>query len=79
MTARNGIEGLKQISKYMPDIILCDIMMPKMDGHEFLKKLKGDSAFNDISLIFLTARADTEMKIEGLEQGADDESDGRAR
>jgi PAS domain S-box-containing protein len=72
MTARNGIEGLKQLSKYMPDIILCDIMMPKMDGHEFLKKLKGDSAFNDISLIFLTARADTEMKIEGLEQGADD-------
>jgi len=72
ITARNGLEGLKQLSEYMPDIILCDIMMPKMDGHEFLKKVKETPEYRNIFLIFLTARADTEMKIDGLEKGADD-------
>ncbi len=72
LTARNGLEGLKQLSEYMPDIILCDIMMPEMDGHEFLERVKETPEYSNISFIFLTARADTEMKIEGLEKGADD-------
>jgi DNA-binding NtrC family response regulator len=47
-------------------------MMPDMDGYEFLRRVKSHPALKEISFIFLTARADTEMKIEGLEEGADD-------
>ena len=72
ITARNGAEGLKCMHAHSPDVILCDIMMPEMDGHEFLQQVKQNPDWQNISFIFLTARADTEMKIQGLEQGADD-------
>ena len=72
ITVGSGEEALKKLEKQKPDLILCDIMMPGMDGYEFLKKVKSHPQLNDISFIFLTARADTEMKIEGLEEGADD-------
>jgi len=72
MTARNGAEGLERMRARRPDIILCDIMMPKMDGHEFLREVRQNTEWQDISFIFLTARADTEMKVEGLDLGADD-------
>lgn len=70
--ARNGTEALERLKVYHPDIILCDIMMPEMDGYEFLKQLKDLPDFRHIPLIFLTARADSEMKVEGLEEGAAD-------
>jgi PAS domain S-box-containing protein len=72
MTVGSGEEGLKKLKEKKPDLILCDIMMPEMDGYEFLKQVKSHPQLKDISFIFLTARADTEMKIEGLEEGADD-------
>jgi DNA-binding NtrC family response regulator/signal transduction histidine kinase len=72
MTARNGEEGLERMRARRPDIILCDIMMPGMDGHEFLRQVRENPDWQDVSFIFLTARADTEMKVEGLELGADD-------
>jgi len=72
MTARNGTEGLERMCAHRPDVILCDIMMPGMDGHEFLRQVRQHADWQDISFIFLTARADTEMKVEGLELGADD-------
>ena len=72
ITVGSGEEALKKLEKQKPDLILCDIMMPGIDGYEFLKKVKSHPQLNDISFIFLTARADTEMKIEGLEEGADD-------
>jgi len=70
--ARNGVEGLKKLQQHTPDLLLCDIMMPDMDGHEFLKRVKKNPALKNIPFIFLTARADIKMKIEGLEKGADD-------
>lgn len=51
--ADNGIEGLEAIRKYHPDLLICDIRMPKMDGIEMLKELRAEG--NDVSVIFLTA------------------------
>ena len=51
--ADNGIEGLEAIRKYHPDLLICDIRMPQMDGIEMLKQLRAEG--NDVSVIFLTA------------------------
>ncbi len=71
-TAASGTQGLKILQKHTPDVILCDVMMPEMDGYGFLKQVKATPRLEPIPFIFLTARADVEMKIEGLEAGADD-------
>jgi len=72
MTAGSGVEAFDKMKKHPPDLILCDIMMPGMDGYAFMELVKAEPGFQLIPFIFLTARADTEMKIEGLEFGADD-------
>ncbi len=70
--ARNGVDALRKLDRHRPDLILCDIMMPEMDGYEFLRRIRASDTFQNTAFIFLTARADTEMKVEGLEEGADD-------
>ncbi|RDH82301.1 MAG: hypothetical protein DIZ80_08350 [endosymbiont of Galathealinum brachiosum] len=70
--AEDGIEGLKTAKQYNPDLIISDIMMPRMDGYEFCKSIKSDIQLNHTPLIFLTAKASEDMKIQGLEVGADD-------
>jgi len=70
--ARDGVEGMQMARQSAPDLIICDIMMPNMDGYEVCKSLKADSQLNHIPLIFLTAKASRGMKIEGLQAGADD-------
>jgi len=72
ITAEDGLKGLEQLNHYTPDLIVSDIMMPRMDGYAFCKKIKSNPGLRQIPLIFLTARADTELKIESLEEGADD-------
>lgn len=70
--AGNGSEALTVMEKRLPDLIICDIMMPEMDGYELLRQVKAHAVWKSIPFVFLTAKADPAMKIEGLEEGADD-------
>ncbi len=68
--AANGVEGLKAAKKSFPDLIVTDVMMPKMDGIEFSKRLKMNEELNHIPIVILTAKADFESRLEGLSTGA---------
>jgi DNA-binding response OmpR family regulator len=70
--ANNGLKGLETAALEKPDIIVLDVMMPEMDGFEVAKKLKENPETNEIPIIFLTARTQTDDKIKGLMVGADD-------
>ncbi len=70
--ASNGQEALELVSKIHPELIISDVMMPKMDGFDFAVRIKNDIKTSHIPIILLTARASQDAKIEGLEIGADD-------
>ncbi len=72
LEAINGEEGLKKAISRLPDLLITDLMMPKMDGIDLCKQLKTMVATSHIPIIMLTAKAGVENKIEGLETGADD-------
>ncbi len=70
--AKNGEEGFESALKLIPDLVITDLMMPVMGGIEMCEKLKNHPATNHIPVIMLTARADLNSKLKGLETGADD-------
>jgi adenylate cyclase len=70
--AIDGLDGLEKARTYRPDLIVTDHMMPRMSGRGLLKELRSDQRLNSIPVIFLTARAGTDARVESLEAGADD-------
>lgn len=70
--ATNGMEALRKTKEYLPDLILLDIIMPELDGYEVCKRLKGDPLTQNIPVVMVTALADRDSKIKGLEAGAND-------
>jgi two-component system alkaline phosphatase synthesis response regulator PhoP len=72
LKAENGPEGLRLARKHHPDLILLDIMMPRMTGFEVVTHLREDAELKHVPVLFLTARSDEETEVHGLEVGADD-------
>src|SRR5262245_46516901 len=72
VTAGNGIEAMEKLQKENVQIALSDIMMPKMDGFELIKTIRGDPALKGIYMILITARIQEGDRVRGLDLGADD-------
>jgi len=71
-TASNGEEGVAKAKAKKPDLILLDIMMPKVDGIEACRQIRADDSLSDVFIAFLTARAEEYSEIAGFDVGADD-------
>lgn len=71
-TASDGIIGLEKIKKFLPDLVLCDIALPKMNGFELLKKIREDDILKDIPFIFITAMVGMDDFKTGMKLGAED-------
>ena len=72
VTAENGRVGLERLKEGIPDLVLCDLMMPDMDGYETLQAIRSNPATSTLPVILLTARDDEQCKIRGAELGAND-------
>jgi len=70
--AADGEDGVAVAREELPDVILADVMMPDVDGHEMTKRLKEDPETEAIPVVMVTARAGTDEEVEGLQVGADD-------
>lgn len=71
ISAYDGFEGLEKAKKEKPDLIILDLMLPKMDGYKVCGLLKADTRYNKIPIIMFTARAQESDKKMGQEVGAD--------
>jgi EAL domain-containing protein (putative c-di-GMP-specific phosphodiesterase class I)/FixJ family two-component response regulator len=70
--AANGLQGLSSAMSNVPDVILCDVMMPKLDGYGVLAALRSNPISATVPFVFLTGRADRSQMRQGMELGADD-------
>ena len=70
--AYDGIDCLEKLTDRLPDAIILDVMMPRLDGYETVKKLKADDTTNKIPVVIVTALNDVANQIKSIEAGADD-------
>jgi DNA-binding response OmpR family regulator len=70
--AYSGVEAIKLLRRYRPDLVILDVLMPGMSGLEVCRRLRASDSTADLPIIFLTARGQEQDRIEGLRAGADD-------
>jgi len=71
-TAVDGLDGWRQTATFKPEVIVSDVMMPHLDGYDLLKKIRTSPDCQNIPVILTTAKSETDERIRGLENGADD-------
>lgn len=71
ITAENGREALEILEQKAPDMIICDVMMPEMDGYAFVKHVRENPKTNSIPVLFLSAKGQSSDRVKGLNTGAD--------
>ncbi|WP_313157012.1 hybrid sensor histidine kinase/response regulator transcription factor [Sphingobacterium multivorum] len=71
LSAKDGQQGYDLAVEYIPDVVLCDVMMPNVDGYEFCRKVKQDIRISHIPVVLLTAKCSDENQFQGMEAGAD--------
>jgi signal transduction histidine kinase len=71
-TVADGLDALAAARREVPDLVLCDVMMPNLDGFGLMRALRADAELAEVPVIMLSARAGEESRIEGFERGADD-------
>lgn len=71
MTAENGREALEVLDQKVPDMIICDVMMPEMDGYSLVKHIRQEPRTNTIPVLFLSAKGQSQDRVKGLNEGAD--------
>ena len=71
ITAQNGRDGVRMAARYVPDLIVCDVMMPVMDGLECCRRIKGEISTSHIPVLMLTACSMDEQRAQGYDSGAD--------
>lgn len=71
VTASHGREALTVLGQEIPDLIICDVMMPEMDGYAFVEEVRNNPQWSLLPVIFLSARGQSKDKIKGLTTGAD--------
>lgn len=70
-TAENGREALEVLDHLVPDMIICDVMMPEMDGYTLVKHIREEPITNRIPVLFLSAKGQSQDRVKGLNEGAD--------
>ncbi len=71
VTAKNGREALRTLEKDTPNLIICDVMMPEMDGYSFVKRVRDNPQTTCLPILFLSAKGQTQDRVAGLNTGAD--------
>ncbi|MDA9199970.1 phosphate regulon transcriptional regulator PhoB [Candidatus Pelagibacter sp.] len=72
LSSVNGNDGLKELKKFQPDLLLLDWMLPDLSGIDICKNIRKDNSFKDLPIIMLTAKGEEDDKIKGLDSGIDD-------
>ena len=72
MVAIDGHEGIEMLDKFKPDFVLCDIMMPVMDGYAFLEQVRSKKEYSTLPIVFLTAKAERDDYEKAISLGATD-------